>query len=264
MDSEYYEFINKNYKQILKENEELKNKIRELSTVKNTLMAVIEHKDKTIEELQRENTELKLRITVLEKELADTKHELEDTKKELADTKKELNETKQELADTKKELEETNKELADTKHELEETKKELADTKHELEETKKELTTVKDSVNKMMNNTLYKKIIMGIQDYNALEMLEKQMTDPTELQYLRDDRVDECHYINKKHNPTKQEQDIKINILIDKINTAPKCVLDMYENIYPSLLQQLEPFLVKRVIVEDERIIRRANAWWDT
>jgi len=222
MDSEYYEVINKNYEKILKENEELKNKVRELSAVKNTLMAIIEHKDKTIEELLRENAELKLRIAVLEKTLNDTKKELEDTKQE------------------------------------------LEKTKQDLAETKVELTTVKDNINKIMNNTLYKKIIMGIQDYNAIELLEKKLSNPTELQYLRDDRVDECHYINKKQNPSQQEKDIKINILIDKINTAPKDIIDMFENMYPGLIQLLiaEQFLDKRTVIEDERIIKRANAWW--
>jgi outer membrane murein-binding lipoprotein Lpp len=232
MDKENYELICKNYNNLVKENEELQNKVRELTNVNITLIKIIEHnskiienKDKTIEELKRENEELRARIAFLEQELKTTNKDLQDTKQELATTKQELTATKQEL------------------------------------------TIVRNDFNifknNIENNILYKKIIMGIQDYNAIEMLETKLDDPIELQYLRDDRVEECHYINKKQNPTKQEKDIKINILIDKINTAPKVVIDKFENMYPKLLDTIKPFLIKRDVEVNERITMRANNWWE-
>ena len=104
---------------------------------------------------------------------------------------------------------------------------------------------------------------MGLQDYNAIDMLETKLEDPTELQSLREDRVDEYHYINKKLNPSQQEKDIKINILIDKINSAPNEVLAKFETMYPGLLEQLKPFLAKRDVEINEKINKKAIAWWD-
>lgn len=188
------------YNKLVKENQYLHNKLNDLTAFNNTLIKIIENKDKTIEELQRENEELKTRIAYLEKELKDTK---------------------------------------------------------------KELATIKTDFDAFKNNMLYKKIIMGLQDYNAIDMLETKLEDPTELQSLREDRVDECHYINKKLNPSQQEKDIKINILIDKINSAPNEVLAKFETMYPGLLEQLKPFLAKRDVEINEKINKKALAWWD-
>lgn len=188
------------YNKLLKENQYLHNKLNDLTAFNNTIIKIIEHKDKTIEELQRENEELRTRIAYLEKELQDTK---------------------------------------------------------------KELATIKTDFDTFKNKMLYKKIIMGLQDYNAIDMLETKLEDPTELQSLREDRVDECHYINKKLNPSQQEKDIKINILIDKINSAPNEVLAKFETMYPGLLEQLNPFLAKRDVEINEKINKKAIAWWD-
>lgn len=224
MDKENYELICKNYNNLVKENEELQNKVRELTNVNITLIKIIEHNSKIIENKDKTIEELK------------------------------------------RENEELRARIAFLEQELKTTNKDLQDTKQELATTKQELTIVRNNFdtfkNNIENNILYKKIIIGIQDYNAIEMLETKLDDPTELQYLRDDRVDECHYINKKQNPTKQEKDIKINILIDKINTAPKAIIDKFENMYPKLLDTIKPFLIKRDVEVNERITIRANNWW--
>lgn len=224
MDKENYELICKNYNNLVKENEELQNKVRELTNVNITLIKIIEHNSKIIENKDKTIEELK------------------------------------------RENEELRARIAFLEQEHKTTNKDLQDTKQELATTKQELTIVRNNFdtfkNNIENNILYKKIIMGIQDYNAIEMLETKLDDPTELQYLRDDRVDECHYINKKQNPTKQEKDIKINILIDKINTAPKAIIDKFENMYPKLLDTIKPFLIKRDVEVNERITMRANNWW--
>jgi len=192
------------YNKLLTENQYLQNKLIDLTAFNNTLIKIIEHKDKTIEELKHENEELKARIAYLEKELISTKQE-------------------------------------------------LAIVRNDFDIFK----------NNTLNNILYKKIIMGLQDYNAIEMLETKLEDSSELASLRDDRVDECHYINKKLKPTTQEKDIKINILIDKINNAPVKVLEKFNDMYPGLLEQLKPFLIYRQVEPNETITKRANAWWE-
>lgn len=78
-------------------------------------------------------------------------------------------------------------------------------------ELEKQNTRLSSRLDKLENNKLLKNIIICIQDLNALDLLEKHIRHNTELINLHNDRVDGCHYI--KTNLTKQETDIRINIL---------------------------------------------------
>jgi uncharacterized coiled-coil DUF342 family protein len=51
---------------LVKENQDLRNKVIELSSVNNAFIELLKNKDKTIEELKSENEELKAQITELE------------------------------------------------------------------------------------------------------------------------------------------------------------------------------------------------------
>ena len=94
-----------------------------------------------------------------------------------------------------------------------------------------------------------------------MERLETKVSDPTELYNLHNDRIDECHYINSNY--TQQEKDIRINILIDNINTIPNVVLCKFDNMYPNLINILKPHLIKKNIKYNQRLIERANNWWN-
>lgn len=185
------------YEKIKQENNELRKKLDEYVAVINLLQNLLVNKDKTIEELKKENIELKYRITELER--------------------------KQET---------TNKELQETKIDLQNFK----------------------------NSILYNKLIVGIQDYNAMDKLETQIVNNEELKNLREDRVSEYHYI--KNDATQQEKNIKINMLVENISNAPKMVIDMFEDTYPNLLETLKPFLVKRIVEENAKITLKAQRWW--
>ena len=218
MEKENYEIICKNYNKLLKENEELQNKVRELSIINGTLVKIIEHKekiienkDKTIEELQKENEELKNRVSSLEKELKNT-----------------------------------NKILCDTN-------KALCDTKDELAIVKKDLDTLK-------TNKLFQKIIIGLQDLNSWELLEKKISQPKILMRLRQNRIGECHYIDNYFD--LNEKEIRRNILIDKINENIE-VQKKINTLYPKLLEILQPFLEKREVILDDDIVLLANNWWE-
>jgi chromosome segregation ATPase len=125
-----------------------------------------------------------------------------------------------------------------------------------------EITDLKLYNQKRKNKEILNKIILGLQDYNALDKLETKLSDPTELIYLHNDRIDECHYINTNY--SQLEKDFRINILIDKINNADMDVLTMFDNKYPNLLNDLKPYLVKKNISNiNQRFIDRTNNWWD-
>ena len=81
-----------------------------------------------------------------------------------------------------------------------------------------------------------------------------------ELFNLHNDRIDECHYINSNY--TQQEKDVRINILIDNINTIPNDVLNKFDVLYPNLLNELKPHLIKKNTNYNQKLIDRANNWW--
>jgi chromosome segregation ATPase len=133
------------------------------------------------------------------------------------------------------------------------------DTK--ITKQQKEIDDLKKENENRNNKDLLKKIIIGIQDLNALERLETKVSDPTELINLHNDRIDECHYINSNY--TQQEKDVRINILIDNINTIPNDVLNKFNILYPNLMNVLKPHLIKKNINYNQRLIDRANNWWN-
>jgi predicted RNase H-like nuclease (RuvC/YqgF family) len=204
METGNYEIICKNFNKLLKENEELQNKVRELSIINGILVKIIEHKDKiienkdkTIEELQKENEELKARVSFLEKELKNTKDELAIVKKDL---------------------------------------------------------------NTLKTNKLFQKIIIGLQDLNSWELLEKKISQPKILMRLRQNRIGDCHYIDNYFD--LNEKEIRRNILIDKINENIE-VQNKINTLYPKLLEILQPFLEKREVILDDDIVLLANNWWE-
>lgn len=130
----------------------------------------------------------------------------------------------------------------------------------EISKQKKEIDDLKKENENRNNKELLKKIIIGIQDLNALERLETKVSDPTELINLHNDRIDECHYINSNY--SQQEKDVRVNILIDNINAIPNDVLNKFDVLYPNLLNELKPHLVKRNTNYNQKLIDRANNWW--
>jgi chromosome segregation ATPase len=137
----------------------------------------------------------------------------------------------------------------------------IANQDNEIIKQQKEIDDLKKENENRNNKDLLKKIIIGIQDLNALERLETKVSDPTELMNLHNDRIDECHYINSNY--TQQEKDVRINILIDNINTIPNDVLNKFDMLYPNLLSVLKPHLIKKNINYNQRLIDRANNWWN-
>jgi len=130
----------------------------------------------------------------------------------------------------------------------------------EISKQKKEIDDLKKENENRNNKELLKKIIIGIQDLNALEKLETKVSDPSELINLHNDRIYECHYINSNY--SQQEKDVRVNILIDNINAISNDVLNKFDNMYPNLLNELKPHLVKRNTNYNQKLIDRANNWW--
>lgn len=214
---------------------------------------IILARDKTIEELKRENEELKARIAHLET------------------NNQELNDKNSILSSKVENLE---NELTTTQKKLDTTTQELALTKAELTSTKEELKSVRSELDTIKSNKLLMKFIMGLQDLNSWEKLEKKVDNPQILIRLRRNRVGECHYIDNDYEIIEKE--IRRNILIDKLNDSDD-IKKMLDSMFPNLLDTLTPYLAKRelqitlgqdnndtVSISDiEDITQWANKWWD-
>ena len=215
------------YDKVKQENYELHTKIFNLTANQQTLHDTIKNRDeiilardKTIEELQKENNILKIRIK-----------ELEDKISKLELDNKSLN-TKIDI------LEKDNRTI-----------------KEDNKEIHKQLT-------KMMNKSIFNKYTKAIQDVNRLEQFEKQLNNPRYMIQLREDRVDECHYIND--NDTSDEQKKKMNILYEKINNMSNEVKNMFNRRYPNLINNISSMIpydntVIMTQIEKDDI----NEWWE-
>jgi chromosome segregation ATPase len=222
------------YDKVKQENYELHTKIFNLTANQQTLHDTIKNRDeiilardKTIEELQKENNILKIRIK-----------ELEDKISKLELDNKSLN-TKIDI------LEKENKEIKEDNRTIKEDNKEIH----------KQLT-------KMMNKSIFNKYTKAIQDVNRLEQFEKQLNNPKYMIQLREDRVDEYHYIND--NDTTDEQKKKMNILYEKINNMTNEIKNMFNRRYPNLINNISSMIpydntVIMTQIEKDDI----NEWWE-
>ena len=189
--------------------------------------------------LKQENTELHNKISQLTNESTKLNTDILEKNLEIEMLRKENQELREKIKMLEDKINEQNQEIFKQKKEIDDLKKE----------------------NENRNNKeLLKKIIIGIQDLNALERLETKVSDPSELINLHNDRIDECHYINSNY--TQQEKDVRINILIDNINTIPNDVLNKFDVLYPNLLNELKPHLIKKNTNYNQKLIDRANNWW--
>jgi len=215
------------YDKVKQENYELHTKIFNLTANQQTLHDTIKNRDeiilardKTIEELQKENNILKIRIK-----------ELEDKISKLELDNKSLN-TKIDI------LEKDNRTI-----------------KEDNKEIHKQLT-------KMMNKSIFNKYTKAIQDVNRLEQFEKQLNNPRYMIQLREDRVDECHYIND--NDTSDEQKKKMNILYEKINNMTNEIKNMFNRRYPNLINNISsmiPYDNTVIMTQNEK--DDINEWWE-
>jgi chromosome segregation ATPase len=227
------------YNRLKQENIDLHNKLNLLTNESTKLNADLLSKNLELEILRKENQELREKIKILEEKIT-----IQD---------KNINELKENSTNKDIRIDVLEKEIINKDIRITNIEKENNTLKLDIKELKE------DNINRN-NKDLLKKIIIGIQDLNALEKLETKVADSYELMNLRNDRVDDCHYINSNY--SQLEKDIRINILIDNINNASENIINKFDTLYPNLLNELKPFLIKKDINYNQRIFDRANNWW--
>jgi len=222
------------YTRLVNENNEMKIKI---STLYETIIQTEEIKkqhEQTIDELRKENNELKLKI----KELIDRLDILEKENKEIKEENRIIKEENRIIKEENRIIKEENKII-----------------KEDNKEIHKQLT-------KIMNKTIFNKYTKAIQDVNRLEQFEKHLNNPKYMIQLREDRVDECHYIND--NDTSDEQKKKMNILYEKINNMSNEVKKMFNRRYPNLINNISSMIpYDNTIIMTQNEKDDINEWCD-
>ncbi|ATZ81074.1 hypothetical protein BMW23_1029 [Bodo saltans virus] len=250
------------YQELLNENEKLRKELQRFINNETIFHSVILDKDKTINELREENKMLKNKLKSLEKQInilniKNTEHEKEykNLKTEHEDLKINHENLKIEHEDLK-----INHENLKTEHEDLKINHENLKTEHI--NLKIDHNDLKNEIQNMKNNKTFDKFIIAIQDLNRLELLETKVSNSTKeiLQELRDDRIDDCHYIND--NDTQQRKDDKRNILYDEIKSMPQSIKDMFDTEYPNLLNDIESFIINKKTIPTQKFIAKTKRWF--
>jgi hypothetical protein len=113
-------------------------------------------------------------------------------------------------------------------------------------------------MDKLENQQLYEKYIVAIQDINRSDELEKNISNydvKNKLKKLRNDRVNECHYLN--------EEDDKRTNLRDKIINMPVAVKNIFNKKYPKLIDNILPYIAKIITIPSKENNDEIGDWWE-
>jgi chromosome segregation ATPase len=121
---------------------------------------------------------------------------------------------------------------------------------------------LQQEITEMKNNKAFDRFVIAIQDLNREESLEKKVSSRTQkiLQELREDRIDDCHYIND--NDSKQKKDDKRNILYDEIKNMPKSLRDMFDNLYPNVLNDIDKYIINQKSTPSPSFVAKTKRWF--
>jgi hypothetical protein len=209
------------YDQLVRENNNLNLQILKLSNGERILKEIIETRDQTIEELRKENAELQIRLKNLEIELNIVK----------------IN----------------NCNLNDKNIELE----------NKITKLMTNFNNTQMSVDKLIAKQQYDKYVIAIQDVNSLIRMETQVDATTrhELQNLRKNRNEDCHYMIK--NDDANINDGKRVILYDRLMNMPPLVKKMFDKNHPKLLDNITSLIRLSVVKLTVSAENEINEWWD-
>jgi hypothetical protein len=130
-----------------------------------------------------------------------------------------------------------------------------------INELREENKILKNKINKMENNIMHKKYLYAIQDLNSIELLEKKLPCASSLIKLKQERINDAHYINDYDNNILIDQ--KIYVLHEKLINMPTEIKDKFNKRYPNVLNDILKFTDINVnITSDE--YDDINEWWDS
>jgi chaperonin cofactor prefoldin len=118
---------------------------------------------------------------------------------------------------------------------------------------------------------MYNKYVVAIQDYYKFTQFDNSNMDPSIKELLielRQDRVQECHYIadkDKEQPSDKYSQYVEVRkmILVNKLCNIPKHIKEMFDAEYPNLIDEITQNIATIPISSiDAHILNKTNKWW--
>jgi len=128
-----------------------------------------------------------------------------------------------------------------------------------LQKSELELKEIKNDFNTFKNNSLFKKYLVAIQDYNSIMNID--IKNKITFQRLRKNRIDECHFLNDDDDIVDTNN--KLAILLNKLKNIPSEITIKFNKLYPNLLNALKPFVVFDSNDVEETMYNAHSIWWD-
>jgi chromosome segregation ATPase len=220
------------YDKLLHENIRLKQRESELTGQLIDLQLKVNIQNITIQDLTQQNELLREKIKDLEASVLELKTENKQLKTEIVELKTEIVGLKTEIVELKNE----NKQL---KTEIVELKTEIVELKTENKQLKTEIVELKTENKQLKTNKIISKLMVVIQDLNAIDSLETKATSYTKkLTRFRKKRNGEFHFIMKNGNKDDDDSELEIQekkyiikLFLNKLNEETISLFERNNNV---------------------------------
>jgi chromosome segregation ATPase len=234
------------YDKLLHENIRLKQRESELTGQLIDLQLKVNIQNITIQDLTQQNELLREKIKDLEASVLELKTENKQLKTEIVELKTEIVGLKTEIIELKNENKQLKTEIVDLKTEIVELKTEIVELKTEIVELKTENKQLKTEIvelkteNKQLKtNKIISKLMVVIQDLNAIDSLETKATSYTKkLTRFRKKRNGEFHFIMKNGNKDDDDSELEIQekkyiikLFLNKLNEETISLFERNNNV---------------------------------
>jgi chromosome segregation ATPase len=220
------------YDKLLHENIRLKQRESELTGQLIDLQLKVNIQNITIQDLTQQNELLREKIKDLEASVLELKTENKQLKTEIVELKTEIVGLKTEIVELKNE----NKQL---KTEIVELKTEIVELKTENKQLKTEIVELKTENKQLKTEKNIAKLMVVIQDLNAIDSLETKATSYTKkLTRFRKKRNGEFHFIMKNGNKDDDDSELEIQekkyiikLFLNKLNEETISLFERNNNV---------------------------------
>jgi chromosome segregation ATPase len=227
------------YDKLLHENIRLKQRESELTGQLIDLQLKVNIQNITIQDLTQQNELLREKIKDLEASVLELKTENKQLKTEIVELKTEIVGLKTEIIDLKNENKQLKTEIVDLKTEIVELKTEIVELKTENKQLKTEIVELKTENKQLKTNKIISKLMVVIQDLNAIDSLETKATSYTKkLTRFRKKRNGEFHFIMKNGNKDDDDSELEIQekkyiikLFLNKLNEETISLFERNNNV---------------------------------
>jgi chromosome segregation ATPase len=241
--------------ELTNENSEYKKRNLELINDKIFLQDALSKNKEIIEELLKENAELKIKLEELEKHIITQDEVITEIKKDNLKKDEKIITLENEIIEIKKNnLKKDEKIITLEKHIIKQNEK--------INILEKHITQQNDDITELKNDKIFNKYLYAIQDANSyLKLYENPLSDDVldVLNDLKIDRIRSCHYLNNKFNDNKKKE--YLNSLYEHIINIKPEIKILFDDKYPDLLDEIAPIINKNSL-KSTNYVSDLLKWW--